>query len=198
MPTGRGRHARLGAMSGDVTALLSAWRQGDAGARDRLVRIVYPELRALADRQMRGERANHTLQPTALVNEAYLRLSGLDRIDWQDRAHFVRMAARLMRGILVDHARRRDAAKRDGGHRVTLTGLELAADEPGLDVMALDAALARLEQIDADKARLVELRYFGGLTIEETAEAMAMSPATVKRHWQAARAWLFDAIGEVR
>lgn len=196
MPNGHSVHARLGPMAGDVTSLLSAWRQGDAGARDRLVAMVYPELRMLADRQLRGERSNHTLQPTALVNEAYLRLSGLDRIDWQDRAHFVRMAARLMREILVDHARRRDAAKRDGGHRVTLTGLALPAEEPGIDVMALDSALARLEQIDPDKARLVELRYFGGLTIEETAEAMALSPATVKRHWQTARAWLFDAIGD--
>ncbi|MFY2762784.1 sigma-70 family RNA polymerase sigma factor [Arenimonas sp. MALMAid1274] len=181
-------------MSGDVTSLLAAWRQGDAEARDRLVRIVYPELRALADRQLRGERANHTLQPTALVNEAYLRLSGLQRIDWQDRAHFVRMAARLMREILVDHARRRDAAKRDGGQRVTLTGLELPAEEAPVDVIALDGALARLELLDPDKARLVELRYFGGLTIEETAEAMGSSPATVKRQWQAARAWLFHAL----
>lgn len=183
-------------MSGDVTSLLSAWRQGDGSARDRLVRIVYPELRALADRQMRGERGNHTLQPTALVNEAYLRLSGMDRIDWQDRAHFVRMAARIMREILVDHARRRDAAKRDGGHRVTLTGLDLPAEEGNVDVMGLDAALTRLEQLDPDKARVVELRYFGGLTIEETAEAMGSSPATVKRHWQAARAWLFNALDD--
>ena len=195
-PVAGGGHARLRAMSGDVTSLLSAWRQGDNGARDRLVRLVYPELRALADRQLRGERASHTLQPTALVNEAYLRLSGLDRIDWQDRAHFVRMAARLMREILVDHARRRSAAKRDGGHRVTLTDLDVPAEEPAMDVVALDAALARLELLDPDKARLVELRYFGGLTIEETAEAMSLSPATVKRHWQAARAWLFDALGD--
>lgn len=181
-------------MTGDVTSLLHAWRAGDTGARDRLAAVVYPELRLLADRQFRGERAQHTLQPTALVNEAWLRLSGLDRIDWQDRAHFVRMAARLMRGILVDHARRRDAAKRDGGQRVTLTGLDVAAEEAGLDVMALDAALARLEVLDPDKARVVELRYFGGLTIEETAEAMASSPATVKRQWQAARTWLYDAL----
>ena len=183
-------------MSGDVTSLLLAWRGGDTGARDRLAAVVYPELRLLADRQFRGERAQHTLQPTALVNEAWLRLSGLDRIDWQDRAHFVRMAARLMREILVDHARRRDAAKRDGGKRVTLTGLDVAAEETELDVMALDAALLRLETLDPDKARVVELRYFGGLTIEETAEAMGSSPATVKRHWQAARMWLYDALAE--
>ena len=185
-------------MAEDITALLATWRLGDPAARDQLVRLVYPELRAVADRQLRGERANHTLQPTALVNEAYLRLSGLDRMQWQDRAHFVRMAARLMREILVDHARRRDASKRDGGQQVTLTGLDLPADAPDLDVMALDSALARLEQLDPDKARLVELRYFGGLSIEETAEAMALSPATVKRHWQVARAWLFAALAEAR
>lgn len=184
----------LGVMTGDATELLRAWRAGDTGARDRLVALVYPELHAIADRQLRGERAQHTLQPTALVNEAYLRLSGLSRMDWQDRAHFVRMAARVMREVLVDHARRRDAAKRDGGHRVTLTGLDLPAEATDVDVVALDSALVRLEQIDADKARVVELRYFGGLTIEETAEALGISPATVKRHWTAARAWLFEAL----
>ena len=183
-------------MAGDVTQLLQAWRAGDSGARDRLAAVVYPELRLLADRQFRGERAGHTLQPTALVSEAWLRLSGLERMDWQDRVHFVRMAARVMREILVDHARRRDAAKRDGGQRVTLTGLDLPAEEASLDVMALDKALSRLEALDPDKARVVELRYFGGLSIEETAEAMGSSPATVKRHWQAARAWLYDALAE--
>jgi RNA polymerase sigma factor (TIGR02999 family) len=183
-------------MTGDITSLLQQWREGDGSARDRLVAVLYPELRALADRQLRGERGNHTLQPTALVNEAYLRLSGLERMDWQDRAHFVRMAARVMREVLVDHARRRQAAKRDGGQQVTLTGLDAAAEEgQGVDALALDAALARLEQLDPEKARVVELRYFGGLTIEETAEAMESSPATVKRHWQAARAWLFEALG---
>ncbi len=183
-------------MARDITALLRDWRQGDLAARDQLVAVLYPELRALADRQLRGERANHTLQPTALVNEAYLRLSGLERMDFQDRSHFVRMAARVMREVLVDHARRRQAAKRDGGHRVTLTGLEVASETGTVDALALDGALTRLEQIDPDKARVVELRYFGGLTIEETAEAMGSSPATVKRHWQSARAWLFDALGD--
>ncbi|PRH81468.1 sigma-70 family RNA polymerase sigma factor [Arenimonas caeni] len=184
-------------MANDITQLLRQWREGDGSARDRLVAVLYPELRALADRQLRGERSNHTLQPTALVNEAYLRLSGLERMDWQDRGHFVHMAARVMRGILVDHARRRQAAKRDSGLQVTLTGVDLAAPEAGdVDALALDAALARLEQLDPDKARVVELRYFGGLTIEETAEAMASSPATVKRQWQAARAWLFAALAD--
>ncbi|MEO8460153.1 MAG: sigma-70 family RNA polymerase sigma factor [Dokdonella sp.] len=182
-------------MTGDFTNLLARWRDGDRGARDRMVNAVYPELRAVAYRQLAGERSNHTLQPTALVNEAYLRLSGLDRIEWQDRAHFVRIAARLMREILVDHARRRNAVKRDGGERITLTNLDFA-DEAGeaIDVVGLDAALSRLEQLDADKGRIVELRYFGGLTIEETALAMDLSPATVKRHWQSARVWLYDAL----
>lgn len=184
-------------MAEELTALLGAWRGGDASARDRLVALVYPQLRAIAQRQLAGERAQHTLQPTALVNEAWLRLSGLERIEWVDRTHFVRFAARLMREILVDHARRVQAAKRDGGERVPLTDLDLRDDsspEASIDMLAIDAALARLEAIDADKARMVELRYFGGLTLEETAAAMDISLATVKRHWQAARIWLFDAL----
>jgi len=200
MPTFRDhrRTARLGRVAGELTELLAAWRRGDTGARDRLVGAVYPELRAIAHRQLAGERSNHTLQPTALVNEAYLRLSGLDRIAWQDRAHFVRVAARLMREILVDHARRRNAAKRDGGERVTLTNLDFADGSAGVDIVGLDAALARLDELDPDKGRIVELRYFGGLTIEETAHALGLSPATVKRHWQAARIWLFDALSDQR
>lgn len=180
----------------DFTTLLAAWRGGDLGARDRLVAIAYPELRAIARRQLANERGDHTLQPTALVNEAYMRLSRMDRIDWQDRVHFVRMAARLMREILVDHARRHAAGKRDGGERVPITQLELAAPAGEVDMLALDAALERLAQVDPARAQLVELRYFGGLTIEETAEALAISPATAKRHWQAARAWLFEALAE--
>lgn len=162
-----------------------------------MVNVVYSELRAVASRQMAGERRNHTLQPTALVNEAYLRLSGLNAIDWQDRTHFVRIAARLMREILVDHARRRNASKRDGGERVTLTNLDFAdaAVEP-IDVVGLDRALSRLEALDADKGRVVELRFFGGMTIEETAVALDISPATVKRHWQEARVWLYEALGD--
>lgn len=184
-------------MNGEFTAWLAAWRQGDLSARDRLVDAVYPELRAIAQRQLGGERRGHTLQATALVNEAYLRLSGLDRIEWQDRVHFVHMAARVMREVLVDHARRRAASKRDGGERVSLTGLDLAAgDAGGIDVAALDGALDALERLDPDKARIVELRYFGGLTIEETAEALGQSPATIKRHWQVARTWLFEALSD--
>lgn len=181
-------------MSQHFTQLLSAWRQGDASARDRLVEAAYPELRRIANRQLAGERRNHTLQPTALVNEAWLRLSGTAQIDWQDRSHFVRITARLMREILVDHARRYSAAKRDGGERVGLTNLAIADERAEVDVVGLDAVLAQLEQIDPDKGRIVELRYFGGLTIEETAVALELSPATVKRHWQAARIWLFDAL----
>lgn len=185
-------------MNGELTRWLAAWQQGDTAARDRLVEAVYPELRAIAQRQLGNERADHTLQATALVNEAYLRLSGLDRMQWQDRLHFVRMGARVMREVLVDHARRRAAGKRDGGERVPLTGLQLVDGGAGVDIAALDAALTRLESIDADKARVVELRYFGGLTIEETAQALGASPATVKRHWQAARVWLFDALSDQR
>ena len=184
-------------MSGDFTQWLVDWRNGDLVARDRLVDAVYPELRAIANRQLANERSGHTLQPTALVNEAYMRLGGMSRIDWQDRVHFVRMAARVMREVLVDHARRRNAGKRDGGERVTLTGIDAIDDRDGdIDVAALDSALVALEKIDAEKSRIVELRYFGGLTIEETAEALSLSPATVKRHWQAARAWLFDALAD--
>ena len=184
-------------MDGQFTAWLSAWRQGDLASRDRLVDAVYPELRAIAQRQLGGERAGHTLQATALVNEAYMRLSGLERIEWQDRVHFVHMAARVMREVLVDHARRRAAHKRDGGQRVSITSLDLPdGEDGGIDVAALDGALDALERFDAEKARIVELRYFGGLTIEETAEALGSSPATVKRHWQVARTWLHDALSD--
>lgn len=183
-------------MSDQITQLLADWRQGDSVARDHLVALVYPQLHALASRQLAGERRNHTLQPTALVNEVYLRLGGVARVQWNDRHHFAAVAARLMREILVDHARRRGAAKRDGGERLSLTQLDLAGEADGgeIDVEVLDTVLQRLEALDADKGRIVELRYFGGLTIEETAQAMSMSVATVKRHWQVARTWLFDAL----
>jgi RNA polymerase sigma factor (TIGR02999 family) len=180
-------------MSGDATQLLHAWRGGDLAARDQLFGLLYRELHALADRQFGRERRDHTLQPTALVNEAYQRLAALERIDWQDRAHFVGVAARLMREILIDHARRRQAGKRDGGERVTLF-TNLPAQQNALDVLDLENALQRLEAIAPDKARVVELRFYGGLSIEDTAEAMGLSPATVKRHWQTARVWLFDAL----
>ncbi len=180
-------------MAGDATQLLKAWRGGDLAARDRVIALLYQELHQIAARQFGRERREHTLQPTALVNEAYQRLAALERIDWQDRAHFCGVAARLMREVLVDHARRRQSIKRDGGERVTLF-TNLPAQGQELDVLDLENALQRLEAIAPDKARIVELRYFGGLSIEETAEAMDLSPATVKRHWQIARIWLFDAL----
>lgn len=179
-----------------ITELLSDWRRGDTAARDRLVEQLYPELRQLAERVFRAERRNHTLQPTALVNEAWLRLAGTEAIASADRGHLFAVAARLMREILIDHARQRARRKRDGGERVTLSGLEADAPADEVDLVDLDAALQRLDRIDPAKARVVELRYFGGLSIEETAQATEQSPATVKRHWQAARTWLAQALAE--
>ncbi len=183
-------------MEAPVTEWLSAWRNGDSDAKDRLVQVLYPELRRLAGQAFRRERGDHTLQPTALVNEAWLRLSGLANPEGADRAHLLNVAARLMREILIDHARRRGASKRDGGQRVELEGLSLADAAQDTDLISLDAALSRLAEVDSVKARIVELRYFGGMSIEETAEAVALSPATVKRHWQAARIWLLNALSE--
>ena len=180
---------------GPVTELLLAWGAGEAGALDELLPAVYAELQAQARRAMRREEAGHTLQTTALVHEAYLRLADQDRIVWRNRAQFFGIAAQLMRRILVDHARARVAAKRGGGaHPVTLAGR--GADSPSdggadpVDVLALHDALTRLAALDPQQARVVELRYFGGLTIEATAETLGISPATVKREWAVARAWL--------
>jgi len=188
-------HSRI--VTAPLTDLLSAWRNGDESALGRVIDVAYPHLRAVANRQLAGERSNHTLQPTALVNEAFLRLNGAAHIDWRDRTHFVRIVARIMRDILVDHARRRSAAKRDGGLQVALTGLDIPEPASEVDVLGLDAALARLEAIDPEKARVVELRYFGGLTVEQTAEALGLSTATVKRHWRAARVWLHEALSDL-
>lgn len=164
---------------------------GDNDSAD-LVPLLYDELRRLAHHYMRAERPDHVLQTTALVNEAYLRLAGISRMQWRDRTHFCAMAATEMRRILVDHARGRDCAKRGGG--VHVTSIEnLAADVPdmGVDVTALDAALLELARFDARQARIVELRFFGGLTMDETAKALDISPATVGREWVSAKAWLF-------
>jgi RNA polymerase sigma factor (TIGR02999 family) len=185
MPASEDESQRL-----QVSRLLADWSKEDPAARDALVAIVYKELQRLAHHYMQGERANHTLQTTALVNEAYLRLTDLTRMQWRDRAHFFAMAATLMRRVLVDHARDRARDKRGGG--VVFTALE---DEPmaapsSIDALALDEALDRLAAIDPQHARIVELRYFAGLTIEETSEALRISPATVKREWTFARAWL--------
>lgn len=181
-------------MADDVTRMLSDWRAGDTAARDRLIAVLYPELRRLAEQIFRKERSGHTLQPTALVSEAWLRLSGGGPIAAEDRHRLFAAVAHLMREILIDHARRRDRHKRSGGERVTLSGLEIAVADVDIDIEDLDEWLTRLEQIDPGKARVVELRYFGGLSIEETAQALDQSTATVKRRWHAARLWLYHGL----
>jgi RNA polymerase sigma factor (TIGR02999 family) len=175
----------------DVTALLAAWGAGDQAALERLMPIVYDELRRLAHGYMRRETGSATLQATALVNEAYVRLVDLKRMRWQNRAHFFAMSATLMRRILVDAARARTAKKRgDGAVARELDESIALADAPTDDVLAVDAALDRLAAFDARKARVVELRYFAGLTVEETAEALHVSPETVMRDWKMAKSWL--------
>lgn len=175
----------------DVTRLLQAWSDGDETALDRLVPLVEADLRRLARACMRRERKGHTLQPTALVNEAFLRLAGARHLEWQDRAHFMGIAARLMRRVLVDYARSRGYQKRGGGaERVPLDDALLEAPEPPLDVVELDRALELFATIDARRSRVVELRFFGGLTLEETAEVLHVSSETVKRDWRLAKLWL--------
>ncbi|MCA1555645.1 MAG: sigma-70 family RNA polymerase sigma factor [Acidobacteria bacterium] len=181
----------------EVTQLLVAWSNGDRAALDRLMPLVYTELRRLAHHYMRRERPGHTLQTTALVNEAYLRLVDQESMRWENRAHFFGIAARLMREILVDHARSQQAAKRGGGqYKLSLSKVDRIASRPDVNLIALDEALGRLEANDPQKSRIVELRYFGGLGIEETAEVIGISPATVKRDWSMARAWLRSEIGD--
>jgi RNA polymerase sigma factor (TIGR02999 family) len=181
----------------EVTRLLVAWGDGDRAALDRLMPLVHTELRRLARHYMSRERPGHTLQSTALVNEAYLRLVEQEGMRWENRAHFFGIAARLMRQILVEHARSRQAAKRGGGqYRLSLSRVDRSASRPDVNLIALDEALGRLEALDPQKSRIVELRYFGGLSIEETAEVIGVSPATVKRDWSMARAWLRSEIGE--
>jgi RNA polymerase sigma factor (TIGR02999 family) len=182
--------------SRDITALLLAWREGDEGALDTLTTAVYAELRRLAHRHMRGERLGHPLQTTALVHEAYLRLIDSSRVHWQNRAHFFAVTAQLMRRVLVDLARRRGARKR-GGHpiEVTLDGDIPAFDGSRPDLVAVDEALTQFAELDPRKAKVVELRYFGGLTVEETAEVLEVSPETVMRDWTVAKLWLVRALG---
>ena len=177
---------------GPFDELVERATRGDAPALETLMPLVYAELRRLAAHYLKGERPGQTLQPTALVHEAYLKLLKDRPERWQNRAHFCAIAAHAMRQILIERARARDALKRGGGQpRVTFDeGLPVTEPEQSVDVIALDAALDRLAALDASQARIVELRYFGGLSIEETAEAMGISPATVKRHWAVARAWL--------
>jgi len=181
--------------SEDITGLLLAWGGGERGALDRLVPLVYEELRRLARRQMRRERAGDTLQTTALVNEAYLRLVDYERVRPRDRSHFLAIAAQAMRRILIERARSRRSDKRgSGAQKVSLAEVAEAADERAADLVALDDALHALAAIDARKAQLVELRYFGGLTIEETADVLGVSTPTVERDWRTARIWLHREI----
>ena len=178
----------------DITALLKAWGHGDHDALDRLTPLIYDELRSLAHRYVRFERADRTIQTTALVNEAFLRLVDAKGIDWQDRVHFLAVSARIMRRILVDAARTRAAAKRGGGEDggrtlVDINQLPARADRAA-EVVALDDALKRLSEIDPRRAQVIELRFFGGLTVEETADVLNISPQSVMRDWKIARAWL--------
>jgi RNA polymerase sigma factor (TIGR02999 family) len=171
------------------------WREGDRGALEELMPLVYDELRRLARHYLRKERSDHTLQSTALVHEAYLRLAGGNAPNWQNRAHFFGVAAHIMRQVLVEHARGRGAAKR-GGNALRLEIDEALAlpQQIDVDVVALDKALNELSELDAQQGRIVELRFFGGLTIEDTSEVLGISPATVKRDWVTARAWLYRAM----
>lgn len=179
----------------DITQLLNASADGDAAAEAELFRKIYLQLRQIARGQMRRELSGHTLQPTALVNEAYLKLCGGEH-NWQNRRHFFASAAHAMRQILVDHARARKAAKRGGEHEIfSLMDQDAAIEGMDVDMLALESALVELEKIKPRLARVVELRYFAGLNIDETAEALESSPATIKRDWAYARAWLIDYMG---
>jgi RNA polymerase sigma factor (TIGR02999 family) len=175
----------------DVTGLLLDWSNGEEAAKSHLLEVVYGELRRLARARLRRERADHTLSPTALVHEAYVRLIDQQRVQWQGRAHFFAVAARIMRRILIDHARAHRAAKRGADIRIPAARAEGVALPRDLDVLALDEALDRLAALDRRQSELVELRFFGGLNVEETAEVLAVSPVTVKRDWALARAWLY-------
>ena len=179
-----------------VTELLRAWHDGDLDARDHVMALVYRELRVRASAHLRHERSGHGLQPTDLVHEVYLRLVDQDRVAWQNRAQFFGVASQMMRRILVDRARARRAAKRSGQWaRVTLDAAALAASRD-VDVLDLDLALTKLATFDERKSRIVEFRFFGGLSLEETGEVLGISVATVERDWQAARAWLFKTLSE--
>lgn len=181
----------------ELTQLLADWGRGDKSAFDRLYPLVHAELRRIAQRQMSQERPGHTLQATALVNEAYLKLAGQERFEWHDRAHFFAVCAQVMRHILVDHARSRAREKRGGGAiQVSLNDALVVAEEHIADFIALDEALSALERVDPQKGRIVELRYFGGLSVEETAEVLKISPRTVRREWRRAKAWLYRMICE--
>ena len=179
----------------DITTLLVAWGRGDEAALQQLIPLVHRELHQIARRCLKGERPGHTLQPTALVNEAYLRLVDVRRVSWQNRTHFLAMSARLMRRVLVDFARSRQYQKRGGGvMKVSLDEAHGVATERGQDLVALDEALISLSAIDERKARVIEMRFFGGLTVEETAAVLDVSRETVLRDWRLARAWLMQEL----
>ena len=187
----------------DLTGLLIEWRQGDKAALDRLTPLVYDEIRRIAHRYVQREREGHTLQTTALVNEAYLRLAGQQQINWQNRAHFFAVTAQVMRHILIDYARRRHYVKHGGQAQLVAIDEVLASEEAAqmskpraAELLALDEALDELAKLDPRKGRVVELRYFGGLSLEETAEVLDVSLMTVRRDWRAARAWLFRRMKE--
>ena len=178
------------ASPGEITGLLIAWKNGDAGALDRLVPIVYGELHRMAERYLRNERPGHTLQPTAIVHEAYMRLIGRQKADWQNRSHFFAIAAQSMRRILVEYARQRAARKRGGQGERLLIETAVLVEPRAVDLIAVDDALAGLSELDAEQGRIVELRFFGGLTEDETADALEISPSTVHRKWLLAKAFL--------
>ena len=186
-----------GASASAITDLLHAHAAGDAGALEQLLPRVYGELRRIARLRLRRERADHTLAVTDLVHEAYLKLLPVERVDWRSRAHFFAIASRAMRNVLVDHAVRRGAAKRGAGAAVmTLEDTDAAAEQPLDDLIALSEALGRLERLDPRQAQVVECRFFGGLSLDETAEALSISPATVSRDWTFARAWLHNELAD--
>jgi RNA polymerase sigma factor (TIGR02999 family) len=194
IPAIRGLPDEMADESSEVTRLLLAWRDGQAGAGDALMDAVYGELRKMARGYLRRERAGHSLPPTALVHEAYLKLVDQQGVQWQSRAHFFGIAARVMRRILVDHARGRASAKRGSGATLALLDGDARVDPPGIDILALDVALEKLAGIDPRQSRLVELRFFGGLTVEEAAAVLEIAPITVKRDWALARTWLYREV----
>lgn len=182
------------AVSQEVTVLLKEINDGDPNASDKLLPLIYDELRKLARAYLRNERSDHTLQATALVHEAYIRLVEWENVSWQNRAHFFAVAAQIMRRLLVDYAREKKAQKRDGGQKLALDETVSFTAPRGIDLLVLDEALENLAKLDKMQAKVVELRFFGGLTIEETAHTLNVSPTTVKREWTAAKAWLYKTI----